>query len=738
VKTGGARPNGCAHHPAASKIGTISTPSTSDDDAIGPGVTEPRIVLADPGPVAPAAGEALPRLPPVPVPEAGRRLHGRAADAATEHPEAMAQLVTSMLGIHPPRWTVEQFAAKTEVPAPILLRMRRSLGFPDLPSGEAAFSEDDLAIVEVIKTAIDAGAIDLERQLALNRVLGSSMARVSSAAVAAFVEALTVEGRLSAEGSTIDDLDLAQLVDAVKITLPMLDQTLGLVWRRHLASAAQRAVLAVGTEEADTHTAVVGFADLVEFTELTEQLNEAELAAAMDRFDDLAYDTVSALGGRVIKMIGDEVMFAAPNVECAAAIAWRLIDLCDVDESLTTLRAGFASGPAIDQDGDLIGPAVNLAHRLASLANPGTVLAPADLAPEPEPDDAAEGATGDTDADATDADEEAAKLPSEPGSTTGFAWSPLRLAREVRGIGQLKLATVRPEVHVPSPASPAEVEQLSDVAGRAFANVPIEALGGWSMRVAGGGRRRANSVDTHGLPGLEIDDALRIVRERYAQLELPARVIVSPLSDPEGLDEALAERGWQIEAPTVVMVGDLREIRNRCERRAKVPLVSHHRPFPSWLVGFDDLAGDTSEADLSIMYGAAERSPIVEPGLGTLQRDLPKPGAPLALGRRRFAAALEPDDNPEGDVETQAVGAGIVDGPWLGVFSMWTRTARRRRGLAAAVLSELAAWGTRAGCRLAYLQVEESNKTGRSVYGKLGFTEAYRYHYRTEPEEDAQ
>ena len=46
--------------------------------------------------------------------------------------------------------------------------------------------------------------------------------------------------------------------------------------------------------------------------------------------------------------------------------------------------------------------------------------------------------------------------------------------------------------------------------------------------------------------------------------------------------------------------------------------------------------------------------------------------------------------------------------------------------------------GTRAGCRLAYLQVEESNKTGRSVYGKLGFTEAYRYHYRTEPEEDAQ
>lgn len=49
------------------------------------------------------------------------------------------------------------------------------------------------------------------------------------------------------------------------------------------------------------------------------------------------------------------------------------------------------------------------------------------------------------------------------------------------------------------------------------------------------------------------------------------------------------------------------------------------------------------------------------------------------------------------------------------------------------MLAELAAWGTREGCRLAYLQVEETNRTGRSVYTKLGFAEAYRYHYRTAP-----
>ena len=99
----------------------------------------------------------------------------------------MAQLVTSMLGIHPPRWTVEQFAAKTEVPAPILLRMRRSLGFPDLPSGEAAFSEERArweASGEFTRGhELDAAVDDLLRRAtrgsAFAKAIGVSQARVS-------------------------------------------------------------------------------------------------------------------------------------------------------------------------------------------------------------------------------------------------------------------------------------------------------------------------------------------------------------------------------------------------------------------------------------------------------------------------------------------------------------------------------------------------------------------------------
>ncbi len=57
----------------------------------------------------------------------------------------------------------------------------------------------------------------------------------------------------------------------------------------------------------------VGFADMVGFTMLSQHLGDEELAAVVARFEELAHDTVVALGGRVVKMIGDEVMFVVPD-----------------------------------------------------------------------------------------------------------------------------------------------------------------------------------------------------------------------------------------------------------------------------------------------------------------------------------------------------------------------------------------------------------------------------------------
>ncbi|HYF45919.1 MAG TPA: adenylate/guanylate cyclase domain-containing protein, partial [Acidimicrobiales bacterium] len=77
---------------------------------------------------------------------------------------------------------------------------------------------------------------------------------------------------------------------------------------------------------------------------------------------------------RVVKMIGDEVMFTVDNCKGAAEIALTLAETYREDEALSDVRVGLAFGPVIEQDGDVFGPVVNLAHRIVSIAYPGSVV----------------------------------------------------------------------------------------------------------------------------------------------------------------------------------------------------------------------------------------------------------------------------------------------------------------------------------------------------------------------------
>jgi adenylate cyclase len=119
----------------------------------------------------------------------------------------------------------------------------------------------------------------------------------------------------------------------------------------------------------------VGFADMVGYTLLAQHLGEDELASVVSRFESLAHDIVTAMGGRVVKMIGDEAMFVVHSVADAARIGLSLAEAYADDELLSDVRVGLAVGPVLVQDGDYYGPVVNLASRIVNIANPGTVLA---------------------------------------------------------------------------------------------------------------------------------------------------------------------------------------------------------------------------------------------------------------------------------------------------------------------------------------------------------------------------
>jgi adenylate cyclase len=118
----------------------------------------------------------------------------------------------------------------------------------------------------------------------------------------------------------------------------------------------------------------VGFVDLVGYTALSQELEEEELAGLVSRFEEIAHDTVAEHGARVVKMIGDEVMFVTEEPAAAARIALRLSERSAVDEVLPEARAGLACGPVVAHEGDYYGPVVNLASRMVELARPGSVL----------------------------------------------------------------------------------------------------------------------------------------------------------------------------------------------------------------------------------------------------------------------------------------------------------------------------------------------------------------------------
>ena len=118
----------------------------------------------------------------------------------------------------------------------------------------------------------------------------------------------------------------------------------------------------------------MGFLDLVGYTALSQELDADELSELVDRFEALTRDTVAELGGRVVKTIGDEVMYVAEDTAQAATIALRLTERTGTDEVLPLARAGLACGTVLARDGDYYGPVVNLAHRLVELARPGSVV----------------------------------------------------------------------------------------------------------------------------------------------------------------------------------------------------------------------------------------------------------------------------------------------------------------------------------------------------------------------------
>lgn len=278
----------------------------------------------------------------------------------------------------------------------MITRVWRSLGFVEPRPRDRIFTDVDIDLLRTIGQFVEMGVIDDELVLQMARVMGSSLARIAAALVDS-IEPSDGDGdrlgvltdptsaptavRGQAAGAAAGDVGAEvgadvgaeSLASVAPVLFPMLLQVMELVWRRHVQVVA-RARIARQQAGVDPDHLVVGFADLVGFTALSQQIGAHELAAVVERFEAIAYDTITTMEGRVVKMIGDEVMFAVAHERAAVEIALRLSETYRDDDELSDVRVGLASGPVLQREADLFGPVVNTASRIVGIAFPGTVV----------------------------------------------------------------------------------------------------------------------------------------------------------------------------------------------------------------------------------------------------------------------------------------------------------------------------------------------------------------------------
>ncbi|GAA2243289.1 N-acetyltransferase [Streptomyces ruber] len=272
----------------------------------------------------------------------------------------------------------------------------------------------------------------------------------------------------------------------------------------------------------------------------------------------------------------------------------------------------------------------------------------------------------------------------------------------------------------------ASYTELARVAARGWQPVERELLGDWELRAAvevvprdGGtpgraavarpwgavvGRRqgftrRANSVLPVGDPGRPLDEALARVQAWYAERGLPAyaQLATGGEGTQEPLCAELERRGWTREVTAELWTGALAPVADR-ERPGGVVL--SRAVDESWLSRYQRKGA--SEVALKVLASGPSVWFAAVPG-----------------------AAGEPP---------AAIGRCVVDGRWAGFAAVEVDPARRRRGLASAVMAALARQALDEGASAAWLQVEADNAGARALYAGLGFGVHHLYHHYRGPD----
>jgi class 3 adenylate cyclase len=265
-------------------------------------------------------------------------------------------------------YTTDEAAARAGISPDAFEQAFQAAGLAVPDRDVKAWSDEDVSLMFAFGAAAE--LFGLPAMLQFARVLGASLARVAEASVANFL--VNVEAPLR-QTHPEDDIELAR-VNTLAVNMLMEVPHLSIaMFRRHVLAAQVRTRTSRETAF-DTFRLAVGFLDLVGYTELSGRLATSELAAAVEDFERDAVAVIASSGGRLVKSIGDALMFVAQSPEAACQAALELCEHVSDHPVLTELRGAVAFGNLLGRDGDYYGPIVNLAARALPLAPAGAIV----------------------------------------------------------------------------------------------------------------------------------------------------------------------------------------------------------------------------------------------------------------------------------------------------------------------------------------------------------------------------
>lgn len=268
--------------------------------------------------------------------------------------------------------SARQLAERSGTTLDDVIESYRYLGITVSDPDEVLFRAGEVALVELLRVAVTEVFTDDEGSDIL-RVTAGAFAQIADTAVNEF--AVGVEGRLRAERS---DLEIVEAMVATADLGEAFANVTGYILTHHFRQATQRQRASMGASAVDDLSRyAVGFVDLAGFTLRTAALGPSQLSEFVRHFEVVAFELAADLGARIVKHIGDEVMFASIDASRAAMLATELIRHFRADD--VAARGGLAYGDVLHRRGDFHGPVVNLASRLTAEAVEGEVLVDAGM-----------------------------------------------------------------------------------------------------------------------------------------------------------------------------------------------------------------------------------------------------------------------------------------------------------------------------------------------------------------------